>query len=108
MKEEFEITLHAPNSPGVRLVLRRNPPCLRPTFGSATRRRLAGTWVGQVGVRFGRSWGVDGGEAKEEVRNREGRAASGRRRRRRGERMSGGESRVERKEQEENKSRENY
>ena len=46
---------------------------------------------------------MDGGEAKEELKNREGSAVSGRRRRR-GERMLGG-ARVERKEQGGNKSR---
>ena len=38
------------------------------------RRRLANTWVGRVRARFGRSWCMYGGEAKEEMSNRESRA----------------------------------
>ena len=47
-----------------------------PVVGSrpAARGRLAGAWVGWVGAQFRRSWCVQGGEAKEEMRNRESRA----------------------------------
>ena len=46
----FEFYLYARKWPGVRRVLRRNPPYVRLNFGLATHRRLAGTWVGQVGL----------------------------------------------------------
>ena len=69
-QECSNLTEHVPNSPGVRPVFRQNQPCLWPNFGSATRRRLASSWVGWVGARFRRSWCVQGGEAKEEMKNR--------------------------------------
>ena len=46
----FEFYLYARKWSGVRPVLRRNPPYVHPNFGSATHRRLAGTWVGRVGL----------------------------------------------------------
>ena len=66
-----------------------------PAAGSilATSGRLADSWVGWVGAWFHRPWCVQGGEAKEEMRNRESRAMSGRRRRKRKERELGGASR---------------
>ena len=96
MEEEFEITLHAPRWPGVRPVLRRNPPACgrllaqpRVRFWPAL--GLAG--LSPVVVRgWRRSEGGDGeqgrredAEAETEGRRREGEPAGGVSRLREGE-----------------------
>ena len=85
MKEEFEITLHAPRLPGVGFAPLGISPIVadfRPVAPWCDGRQLG--WV-DWGSRSAAGSGVRGGEAKEEMRNRESRAMSGRRRRKRRE-----------------------
>ena len=90
MKEEFKITLHAPNSPGVGSTPVEISPIVadfQPVAPWCDGRRLGCV---DRGSRSAAGSGVRGGEAKKKRRNRGDGKKKKKKKEERGERMSGG------------------